>query len=71
MGENGITIQSFPNADEVTTKVQGLESEGKTVVLFAIDSHLGGYVAIADEIKPEAKATVKMLKKKWGYLHGW
>jgi len=63
MEENGIAIQNFPNSDVMSARVQELESDGKTVVIFAINSHLGGYIAIADEIKQEAKATIKSLKK--------
>lgn len=61
MEENGISMKEAH--EDIISGVQGLESDGKTVVLFAINSKLGGYVAIADEIKPEAKATIRALKK--------
>jgi Cu+-exporting ATPase len=60
MEENGITIQDSP---DVVKRIESLESDGKTVVIFAINGKLGGYIAIADEIKPEAKATIKALKR--------
>jgi len=63
MAENGVSLDKLPNAASIIQRTQSLESEGKTVVLFAINSCFGGYIAIADEIKPEAKATVRVLKK--------
>lgn len=63
MEENGVALKDFPGSESVTARIQGLESEGKTVVLFAINSQPGGYIAIADEIKPEAKATIRVLRK--------
>jgi len=47
----------------VDERLKSLEEEGKTVILFAINNELAGYMAIADRIKPEALMTVRALKK--------
>ncbi|MEF8779631.1 MAG: cation-translocating P-type ATPase [Haloferacaceae archaeon] len=39
-----------------------LQSQGKTVVLVGTDEELEGVIAVADEIRPEAKATIRRLR---------
>ncbi len=43
--------------------MRNLESEGKTAMLVAVDGVLGGVVAVADTLKPEAKQAVAELKR--------
>lgn len=50
--------------NEVVDQISKLESEGKTVMLLAIDKELAGLVAVADTIKESAKAGVEALRKK-------
>lgn len=67
MEENSLFLKNLPESPEKITlldnKLKQLEQEGKTVVLCAINKELAGYLAIADQIKPEALATIKALKK--------
>jgi Cu+-exporting ATPase len=67
MEENNMpmtTISENPDhAAQIEQKLEKFESEGKTVILFAINNDLAGYMAIADQIKPEALATVRALKR--------
>lgn len=63
MEENELFLKDLPDATAVDNRIKTLEEEGKTVVLFAINHKLAGYLAIADQIKPEALATVRALKK--------
>jgi len=42
--------------------VPELQSEGKTVVLVGTDDELEGVIAVADEVRPEAKAAVQRLR---------
>jgi Cu+-exporting ATPase len=41
----------------------GLESEGKTAMLVAIDGKLAGIIAVADTLKPEAKEAIAELRQ--------
>ncbi|WP_436931374.1 heavy metal translocating P-type ATPase [Halosimplex halobium] len=43
--------------------VPRLQSEGKTVVLVGTDEEIEGLVAIADEVRPEARRTVERLRE--------
>lgn len=43
--------------------VPELQAEGKTVVLVGTEDELEGVVAVADEIRPEAKQTIQQLKE--------
>ena len=42
--------------------VPALQSEGKTVVLVGTEDELEGVIAVADEVRPEAKATIERLR---------
>ncbi len=47
-------------AEEV---MSALEAQGKTAMLIAVDGTLGGIVAVADTIKPEAKEALAALRR--------
>ena len=47
----------------VTEQLTKLESEGKTVMLLAVDNKLSGLIAVADTIKDSAKSGVKQLQE--------
>ena len=48
--------------DLLADTVPGLQSQGKTVVLVGTEDELEGVIAVADEIRPEAAATIQRLK---------
>jgi Cd2+/Zn2+-exporting ATPase len=48
--------------DLLDETVPELQSEGKTVVLVGTEDELEGVIAVADEIRPEARAAVERLK---------
>jgi len=48
--------------DLLEETVPRLQSEGKTVVLVGTEAELEGVIAVADELRPEARATVEALK---------
>ncbi|MFC4987674.1 heavy metal translocating P-type ATPase [Saliphagus infecundisoli] len=48
--------------DLLEETVPALQSEGKTVVLVGTDDALEGVIAVADEVRPEAKRAVERLK---------
>jgi Cd2+/Zn2+-exporting ATPase len=49
--------------DLLEETVPELQAEGKTVVLVGTEDELEGVIAVADEIRPEAKRTVTRLKQ--------
>ena len=48
--------------DLLADTVPELQAEGKTVVLVGTDEELEGVIAVADEVRPEARRTVERLK---------
>ncbi|MFH1210423.1 MAG: heavy metal translocating P-type ATPase, partial [archaeon] len=55
MKENKITIRD--------DRIERLEEEGKTAMILAVNNKAAGIVAVADTIKPEAPAAIRILKK--------
>ncbi|EGC35084.1 hypothetical protein DICPUDRAFT_47891 [Dictyostelium purpureum] len=65
MGE-GINLHSNPeivDVPEIEDSVRRLESDGNTVVYVVLNHQICGFIAISDQLKPEARATVTALKK--------
>jgi Cu+-exporting ATPase len=58
-----LTNNNIEYSPDVETYVQALEQEGKTVVFAAINQELAATLAIEDQVKPEARATIAYLKK--------
>ncbi len=52
--------------NDIVSRMQQLESEGKTTVIVAADHHLLGIIAIADTIKDHSKHAIESLHRK-GY----
>ncbi len=50
-------------SDAVKTTIQHWEAQGKTVVLVAGENHLLGLLALRDELRPDAAATVQALRQ--------
>ncbi|RKS82056.1 Cd2+/Zn2+-exporting ATPase [Haloarcula quadrata] len=48
--------------DLLEDAVPELQAEGKTVVIVGTDEEIEGIIAVADEVRPEAKATVSRLR---------
>ena len=60
---NLIKEQKIEIPFELDSKMEIFEKSGKTAVLVAIDSIITAVIAISDRVKPEARATVALLKK--------
>ncbi|MGA1867374.1 MAG: heavy metal translocating P-type ATPase [bacterium] len=58
MKENAIHIP-----DDTISLIDGLSSEGKTVVFLSINDNLGGLIAFMDRPKPDSAKAVKELKR--------
>ncbi len=70
LNENNVTIGnlSLMQQHQISTKVleadvERLQSEAKTVLWVAVDSRVSGLLAVADTVKPEAKAAVAELRQ--------
>eukprot|EP01132_Coremiostelium_polycephalum_P002605 gene2605-3229_t len=62
--ESGITYdESTVDKSEIENNVIQLENEGNTVVFVVLNNEIAGYIAIADQLKPEARSTITELKK--------
>jgi Cd2+/Zn2+-exporting ATPase len=46
---------------EVHTRLESLAESGRTVVVLGNEGHVCGFVALADRVRPDARATVKTL----------
>ncbi len=57
MSENGVTV-----TETLAMEAMRLASEGKTPMFAAVDRQIAGIVAVADTIKPTAKAAIARLK---------
>lgn len=55
--ENDIAI------DQIENTITGLEDEGKTAMLMAIDDKIEGIIAVADTVKENSKEAIESLKK--------
>ncbi|KAK5581243.1 hypothetical protein RB653_001274 [Dictyostelium firmibasis] len=53
--------ESAASLAHIEDQVRRLESDGNTVVYVVIDRQLMGYIAISDQLKPEAHATITEL----------
>ncbi|HEU0065238.1 MAG TPA: HAD-IC family P-type ATPase, partial [Flavisolibacter sp.] len=56
MGDIGAVIKT-----EINSKIEVLQQQAKTVVLFAEDKRLAGIIAIADKVKVTSKAAIQSL----------
>jgi len=57
MEANNLDIDAFD------TKMKGLEEEGKTAMLLAVDTQLAGLIAVADTLKEHSADAVKTLQQ--------
>lgn len=59
-------IQGFVIEEEVEEKMRKLEAQGKTAIVAAINGVVVVVMGIADELKPDASASIIYLKEKMG-----
>jgi Cu+-exporting ATPase len=63
LGNRRLISESGIDLSTSETELTKLEGEGKTAMIVAIGDKIGGIVAVADTVKPSAKATVEALKR--------
>ena len=56
--QHGISIVGEPFQSQLSLEAERLQTEAKTVLWVAIDGKTEGLIAVADTLKPEAKASV-------------
>jgi len=61
-----IPVRGNVLTEAINKDLERLEKEGKTTLLIGDKKEIIGIIAVADQIRPEAKETVKQLKG-WGY----
>ena len=59
-------FQGFEISEEVENRMQELERQGKTAIVAAINGVVVVVMGIADELKPDASASIVYLKEKMG-----
>ena len=62
VGNGELMRQRGVATSDATAEAERLEADGKTAMYVAIDGNLAAIFAVADEIKPEARAAVAALK---------
>ena len=62
LGNRLLITENGGDLSMVETELGKLEGEGKTVVIVSVENRVSGIVAVADTMKPSAKATVEGLK---------
>lgn len=64
VSDGGVAVEGSGSHDSDTTSgdpIEDLQSDGKTVILVGTDERIVGVVAVADEVRPEAKRAVERL----------
>jgi Cd2+/Zn2+-exporting ATPase len=64
ISDGGVAVEGSGGqrtADAGGDVIEELQSEGKTVILVGTEERLAGVIAVADEVRPEAKQTVERL----------
>ncbi|MBI2600775.1 copper-translocating P-type ATPase [Candidatus Daviesbacteria bacterium] len=63
LGNRKLMEKEKINIEEYGKEIEGLENEGKTVMMLGIKNNLVGLIAVADIVKESAKEAVSKLKK--------
>jgi Cu+-exporting ATPase len=63
LGNRRLVSESNVDISTLEPEVRKLEEEGKTVMTVVLNGEVGGLIAVADTVKPSAKATVEALKR--------
>lgn len=63
MGNRKLMEREGVDVSQYITRIEGLETQGKTVMLSAIDGKAAGLIAVADTLKENSKEAVERLTK--------
>ncbi|ACV62907.1 heavy metal translocating P-type ATPase [Desulfofarcimen acetoxidans DSM 771] len=62
LGTKKLMLEHGVNVNKITSDIERLESQGKTVVILSIDEQPAGLLAIADTVKEESQAAIAALQ---------
>lgn len=62
LGSHRYVVERGQNTVESTEQAQALEADGKTVIVVGNPRHICGLIAVADTVRPEARAIVQQLR---------
>ncbi len=62
LGNRRLMAESGDDLSVAEAEIGKLEDEGKTAMIVSLDGKVAGVIAVADTVKPSAKATVEALK---------
>jgi Cu+-exporting ATPase len=62
LGNRRLITESGGDLSKVEPELSRLEEGGKTAMIVSLDGNVAGIIAVADTVKPSAKATVEALK---------
>ena len=63
LGNRSLILQNKINMKDLEIKMKKLETEGKTVMILAINNELAGLIAVADTLRNESKKAIQELHK--------
>ncbi|MDA1184935.1 MAG: heavy metal translocating P-type ATPase [Acidobacteria bacterium] len=63
LGSHRYLEERGAEAPDVHAALEGMASSGRTVVVVGEDSHVCGFIALADPVRPTARETVEHLKR--------
>ncbi|MBY0375586.1 MAG: cation-translocating P-type ATPase [Bryobacteraceae bacterium] len=63
LGSHRLLEERGQETPAVHQKIEALARMGRTVVVFGNETHVCGFIALADRIRPESKATVAQLRQ--------
>ena len=58
-----VVSPGYLKEQNITIPADSTSSEAETIVFVLIDNHLAGFIALADEIRPESKPAIQSFKK--------
>ena len=62
LGSHRYVVERGQDSAEISAQAEALEADGKTVVVVGNDRHVCGLIAVADQVRPEARQVVADLR---------
>jgi Cd2+/Zn2+-exporting ATPase len=62
LGSHRYAVERGQDTPEIAARAEGLEADGKTVIVVGNDRHVCGLIAVADTVRPQARKLVADLR---------